>query len=549
MKPSRFLSLTAMAVILPATSFAQVQPDAGQTLQEIKQQPTLEREDSRLDIQVPTVEAAVPGGPQVRITAIELNGNSALKDEELMAVIGDAPGKSYDLAGMKNIANRITSYYHMRGYPFARAFVPAQTMAGGTLRLEIVEGRYGAVQVTGDDPNASAAQGFLSSLRTGDVITGPRLERASLILDDQPGYRVTPIIRPGQEVGTGDLDVRLERDKRFGGEISASNHGNRYTGRAQARADLYANSPFMFGDQVKLSTIYTEEDMWYGALEYNAPLGTSGLRGNVGYTHTYYELGKEFSSLDAHGTAKIVSAGVDYPILRSQKANVMLGATYQHKWLRDEIDLTNADDRKTSDSLPVALNFDFRDSFGGGGITYGAFSWTHGILNLDNGLEIIDAASAKSDGHFDKINLDVARLQALPVPNLSFFARASAQAAADNLDSSEDFGLGGPNGVRAYPTGESYGDEGWLTQMEVRYQIEDFTPYAFYDYGQSRTNQDPWAAGDNSRSLGGGGIGVRYEYQGFNADLSAAWRNVGGEPQSDSKDATPLVWGRVGYKF
>jgi hemolysin activation/secretion protein len=40
-------------------------------------------------------------------------------------------------------------------------------------------------------------------------------------------------------------------------------------------------------------------------------------------------LAKEFASLDAHGTAKVASAGLSYPILRSQRANLV--ATYQSK--------------------------------------------------------------------------------------------------------------------------------------------------------------------------------------------------------------------------
>jgi len=37
------------------------------------------------------------------------------------------------------------------------------------------------------------------------------------------------------------------------------------------------------------------------------------------------------------------------------------------------------------------------------------------------------------------------------------YGRVSAQWASKNLDSSQKFGLGGPNGVRAYPSGEGYG--------------------------------------------------------------------------------------------
>lgn len=535
--------------LAPSLATAQQQPDAGQTIQELRPAPTLPTPSRSIDIQPGVSIPATPGGPTVRIEAINISGNSIFSDDDLLMLLSGAQGQSFDLAGLKALAERITAHYHAHDYPFARAFIPAQSMAGGRLDIVVVEGRYGRISVQSDDPRADTAKEFMGPVATGNVIKGKPLERATLILDDQPGYSVIPVIRPGQDLGTGDLVLGLQRDQVFGGYVRGDNHGNRYTGRARGQAGFYANSPFMLGDQVTLNAMYTEEDMWYGSAGYNFPLWYSGLRAHVGYAHTYYELGKQFSNLDAHGTAKVASAGLSYPIIRTQKANLTLSATYQHKWLSDEQDVAGTVDKKSSRSLPLTLSFDLRDGVFGGGITYGTFSWTHGKLDLDNGLAATDATTARTNGHFDKFNLDVARLQATPVQNLTFYARASGQVAFDNLDSSEDFGLGGPNGVRAFPTGEGYGDEGWLAQAELRYHMAPVTPYLFYDYGQTKTNHKSWQAGDNVRSLGGAGVGVRADYAGWNADLSAGWRTVGGDPQSDNKDTMPMVWLRVGYSF
>jgi hemolysin activation/secretion protein len=51
----------------------------------------------------------------------------------------------------------------------------------------------------------------------------------------------------------------------------------------------------------------------------------------------------------------------------------------------------------------------------------------------------------------------------------TLYASFSGQRASKNLDSSEEFFLGGPNGVRAYPQGEGAGDEGWLSRLELRH--------------------------------------------------------------------------------
>lgn len=540
--------LLLVAGLLPAPLLAATAPDAGQTTQELKKPLALPAKSPALDLSLPERVKTAPGGSKVTLWALTFHGNTVFTSEQLREVLGEVEGKSYDLAGLKELADHITSYYHRNGYPFAQALVPQQDMGSGNLRIEVIEGRYGKISALGNDPRVGQAQGFLHRLKPGEVIESAPLERATLILNDQPGYKTTPVMRPGKEVGTGDLDVHVERTKRFGGDVGLDNYGNRYTGSGRARANLYANSPFMLGDQVTLSSIYTQENMWYGALGYNAPLGTSGLRGNVGYAHTYYALGKEFSSLDSTGTADIASAGASYPLLRSQKANLNLATTYQHKWLVDKQGASSTRSDKQSDSIPVTLGFDRRDGLGGGGVTYGTFGWTHGMLKLDSTLKALDAATARTDGAFDRFNLDAARLQALPA-DFTFFARFSGQWARDNLDSSESFGLGGPSGVRAYPTGEGYGDEGWLTQLELRYAISALAPYAFYDTGSVRIDHDPWTAGNNKRNVSGAGFGVRTSYLGWSADASVAWRTHGGAPQSDSRDRDPRFWLNAGYAF
>nr|WP_281272887.1 ShlB/FhaC/HecB family hemolysin secretion/activation protein [Vibrio pectenicida] len=200
--------------------------------------------------------------------------------------------------------------------------------------------------------------------------------------------------------------------------------------------------------------------------------------------------------------------------------------------------------------MTTALNFDYRDTFWGGGVTYGSLSWAHGFLDLDDNLYAVDNLTAHTQGVFDKINLDVRRIQALPAKKLSLYVRIVGQKTFENLDSSEDFGLGGPNGVRAYPVGESYGDEGIFGQVELRHTYNNnINPYIFYDYGHIKTNHTSWTTQDNDRSIGGIGFGLQATYKSLNIDTAAAWRTVGGLPQSDSRITTPTLWLNISYNF
>lgn len=526
---------------------AQVPPDAGQTLQQLQPPIAAPRESQPLKIQAPLDSAPIaPGGAAVILNAVKLSGNSVFSEETLRAALGDVTGKTFDLAGLRGLAQRITDVYQAGGYPFARAILPPQDLANGDLRIEVIEGRYGVVQAQGDDSVlAQQATAFLDGLLPGSVIASAPLERAALLLDDLPGIQTSATMRPGTQAGTGDLIVQVARDQRVRGDIGLDNAGSRYTGKNRVRANVDINSPFLLGDQLTVRALLSEEKLWLGSLGYSLPLGTSGLRGNVGYSHTSYELAKEFASLHANGTAKVASAGLSYPILRSQKANLTLIATYQSKDLHDNRDSTQTYESKSSQSMPLALQFDYRDAFDG--ITYGSASWTPGKLKLDAGLTAVD--DYKSNGRFHKVNLDVVRLQSLPA-GFNLMAHLSWQQANKNLDSSEKLSLGGASGVRAYPSGEATGDEGGLAQLELRYDAGAYTPYAFMDAGRITVNAKPVVAGDNRRSLSGGGLGLRYQRQAWSADVALAWRSIGGRSLSETNsDPKPRVWLNVEYRF
>jgi hemolysin activation/secretion protein len=535
-----FLALT-LALALPAQ--AQQPPDAGQTLQQ-QRQPALPdpKPTPGLDFQAPKVAPAPVGGLQVRLQGIRFEGNTLFSDAALQTVVGDGVGKTFDMAGLRQLVEAVNHHYRSHGYPFARAFMPAQALSEGTLRLEVVEGRYGAVHAIGDDAKlVDQAQAFLAALHPGAVIESGPLERASLILNDQPGIQARPLLRPGQALGTGDLDVSIQRTKAYSAEVGLDNHGNRYTGQAQARLNLEINSPFRLGDQATLHSLLTQQGMWFGQVVYSSPLGASGLRGQVAYAHTAYELGEEFKALGAHGTAHVGSIGLSYPLVRSQATNLTLNGTFQRKTLIDQQDATGTRSDKSSRSLPLALTFDARDGLGGGGITQGALAWTSGQLHLDASLRTADALTARAEGHFDKVNLDLVRHQAL-VKQFTLFARVSAQWTHHNLDSSEEFGLGGPGGVRAYPAGEGYGDRGWVGQLELRWALGAWGPYAFHDAGRITRNAQPWMTGTNERHIAGHGAGLRFQQDRWRVDGSVAWRSQGGNAESDTSQRTPTVW-------
>ncbi len=533
---------TAGAQTLPAA------PDAGRLLQENPSMPAAPRAAPDLRFSPPpATSASAAGGVHVALKEVRIEPVAGIDVARLQEAVGPVQGQSFDLQGLRALADRVTSALHAMGYPFARAWLPQQDLASGVLNINVVEGRYGNVQASsGDAALASEAQQWLAPLHPGDAIRERELHRSLLLLDELPGVRSQARLRPGSDAGTGDLIVQVTPEKAFIGRVGVDNHGNRYAGQQRLSAELDAYPGLRLGDRISLGGLLTAEQTWQGRAQYSTPVGHDGLRAHVQLARTDYELGKEFTALGAHGTADTLEVGLGYPLLRSVNTNVRVGSTLQWRWLKDVRDAVASHERKQTQALSVSLSADHRDT---AGVTWGTVNWTPGRLQLEGAQLAADRASANAAGAFQKINVDLARVQQLG-QRLSGYVRISTQWASSNLDSSEKFVLGGPAGVRAWPTGEAVGDEGALVQLELRWQLDaSWQPYGFVDAGTVNINQRPWLAGDNRRSIAGAGFGIRWNQNPWSLDTSVSRRDSRFAPVSDPHASRHQIWLSLSYRL
>lgn len=549
------LLLLGLAAPARAQAPAYGAPDSGQSLQQLQRRglPPPPRPRPALTVPANPEEKVLPGGATVALVGLQLSGHTVLDTATLLTLAGDYKARPLDYAGLRAIADRIAAHYRASGYPFATVLLPPQDLSSGVLQLQVVEGRYGKVVATDGQGRAHPAAGrWLQGLREGEVIAIAPLQRAVQLLDDLPGVDVAPVVRPGQAVGTGDVAVQVRQARSVEGELSVSNHGNRYTGYGMVQGAVDFNSVALFGDQVSLRGVGSDKGLFMGALAYSAPVGASGTRAQLSVSSTRYQLAREFAALEATGTAHTLAVGFNHALLRSRLANVTAGVSVQARALHDQ-QLAGANDwRKRSQAAVLSLGFDRTDGVLGGGITYGSLAVTAGKLTLD--ADNPDAGHTR--GAYRKVSLDIARQQALfntAGGGLSLVARVSLQSANRNLDSSEQIRLGGPTGVRAFPTGEAGGDSGLLTQLELRWQMGllsgQLTPFLFYDQGKVRYSVNPSSPDElNTRSIAGGGGGLRWEHGALSAEAAMAWQTQGGPAQSDpSTEGKSRVW--LGLKW
>jgi hemolysin activation/secretion protein len=109
--------------------------------------------------------------------------------------------------------------------------------------------------------------------------------------------------------------------------------------------------------------------------------------------------------------------------------------------------------------------------------------------------------------------------------------------------------LGGAYGVRAYPEGEAYGDEGYILTAELRMRLPSppalggrLEAAVFADNGWVQLDRSPWALGLNSRTLSAVGVGLTWtDRQGFMVKASYVFK-LGDEPAISAPDRSGRLW-------
>ena len=115
------------------------------------------------------------------------------------------------------------------------------------------------------------------------------------------------------------------------------------------------------------------------------------------------------------------------------------------------------------------------------------------------------------------------------------------QKAASALDSSEQFYLGGANGVRAYPQGEGSGDEGYQASAELRYhtKVPGLLLSTFFDMGHVNYNKG-YSGGT---TLKGWGVGASWNHSnGTWLRLDYARRIGLAENATDDAKSKQRIW-------
>ncbi len=154
------------------------------------------------------------------------------------------------LSHINTLIRDISQWYLSAGDVASRAFLPEQNLAGGSLVIEVLEGRVEAILVNGQSDRITQTlfPGLVGEvLNLRDLEQGvdqlSRLSSLSYLLDIQPGTA------PGKSI----VDLKGERGLPVQDSLEFDNSGQQSTGEEQGRVSLVLDSPLSLAEQWSLS--------------------------------------------------------------------------------------------------------------------------------------------------------------------------------------------------------------------------------------------------------------------------------------------------------
>jgi hemolysin activation/secretion protein len=511
------IAFAAIAWFHSGLADAQSVPDAGSVRRQIEQQ-------QRDSLPPPAAPQFVPpaileslGGATTTVQRFLFAGNSLLTNDQLALSVTSFIGRPLDFAQLQNAAVAVATAYRSAGW-VVRTYLPQQDITSGTVTIQIVEARFGAVLFEGDAKRVSTPQlKRLIGVRqaANEPVNAEDLERSLLLINDLPGVVAAGRLAPGDAQAATDLVLAVEDGPLVDGDLIADSAGARYTGSQRLIGRASLNNRAGFGDRADALLLHSEGSNYLRA-GYSLPAGSRGWRIGANASHLEYDLVlSEFEALDARGSSSALGVEASYPLLRSRLRNLYLRVDGDKRRFDNEsIDVTTT--HYSVQAATVGLYGNRFDTFHGGGATDAGISVIQGRVDLSGSPnEAADAATTRTDGSFVKVLFSASRLQAL-TDRVSLFAKLDGQVADKNLDSSEKFYLGGSQGVRAYPEDEAGGTEGMIATLEARAGLgRGFSVTVFYDWGRIHVNEHNDFAGAPSPELErvvlkGAGVSVRW---------------------------------------
>ncbi len=490
------------------------------------------------------------------LNSITFKGYTAFTEEELMNLICDKVGTRVNVGDLVGITNMVTEFYQKHGYISSIAYLAPQKVQDGNIVINIMEGRYGNVDITGNKWNRTS---YLNNqyLKDKYIEPGALLNvndiRESLKEMNASGYMTGAISLEDNEESAELTDLELTVKDRFPLDFDFrwDDMGTSTTGlnRAIFFAGLYNLTGF--GDQLYSTTTLARHSIGQGVM-YSVPLtATKETKLNVGYSYSGASVVGSLEDLDIESKSHNLFFSLSRRLIKTDNYKLYgdIGFDLRNTnttWL-DGIDLYNYRSRNLKINLSNIKDDFYGKWFANVGTSVGLDVF--GATDLMNfGMDVPPGVNKHSipSNKGVSVNADVARIQVLPLRSTGII-QARGQWASRALLPSERMSFGGMSSVRGYEESFFIKDYGATASAEVRFPVpflrmmlpeklkfvdDSIRLAGFYDVGWFGNMHEHGSEGpDYLMSVGGGAILKLTRYLSANVYIGVP---IGHKPENSS---------------
>lgn len=217
-----------------------------------------------------------------KLKRVEISGATALSASALEEIYLRHIGHDVSLADLQAITEALSQRYRVEGFHLSRAIIPPQDLAGGVLRITVVEGVVTDIVVKGDADGTFGVAAVMSPVAQETPSRRGTLERQLLLVNERSGVRVTDTMLDEITPSSGRFRLTVTvQDWRAYAAAGIDNLGSAAVGPWQASANAALNSIILPGDTLAISgsTVPNRtREMRFGRIGYEAPIGFDSFR-------------------------------------------------------------------------------------------------------------------------------------------------------------------------------------------------------------------------------------------------------------------------------
>ena len=414
---------------------------------------------------------------RIAIRRVSVEGSKVVEPEAIRAVVAPLEGRTVSYQEILDAVEALNELYRTR-HLVGLAFLPPQRITDGTLRITMLDSRFGRLEVDGARNTDPAFVRSFIRLEPGGVVSVQTLSDDVERLRATTDLGATIDLKPGDK--SGDVDAKLtvvEPPRSWAVTAGTDNFGAYPTGRLRALAGFSVASLTGRRDALSLDTTYSQ-GLQLGMFSYESPVGSWGTKIRAEGSAAQSEVVQGAASeLDIKAQSKFGRATVSQLITAQPGFRLFASVAEQARrgfTILSGTEVGREDYRAWAPALDAIAAFRPAAAFI-------RISETSGRNN--------EAADSSS---FRKTTLDALISVSLPESiNLQLRSAAQYSPMDGPLPISERFSLGGFYRMRAYPVDYLTGVQGYYGAAELgrafTLSLGSWTmqarPYALVEYG------------------------------------------------------------------